>query len=61
MHAAHDAPHLGGCGKITDAAVVVVASGCKQLSSLFLDSCGNINTDAAKASVPNTVYVYVDV
>ena len=48
--------NLACYSKITDAAVVAVASGCKQLTTLNLGYCGNI-TDAAKANIPNTVRV----
>ena len=42
--------NLAYCYKITDAAVVAVASECKQLTTLDLQGCGNI-TDAAVVAV----------
>ena len=44
---------LSGCRNITDAAVVAVASGCKQLTTLDLWSCRNI-TDAAVVAVASS-------
>ena len=42
--------NLAHCSKITDVAVVAVASACKQLTSLNLGGCGDI-TDAAVEAV----------